>query len=182
MIFANAWHNMLNNIYLIGFMGCGKSTVGSALATTLGRQFIDTDIVIEQQNGMTIPQIFQKYGETHFRALEKACIRTITCQNNYVVALGGGSVLDPENWDRISHSGFTVALDYPVSVLYERLKNDTHRPLLSGTTEEKITAIQNLLEQRQKYYRQAQFFLQLTGSEMIDEIVQKIIAFIEGSK
>lgn len=173
---------MLNNIYLIGFMGCGKSTVGRVLATSLSRQFIDTDIVIEQQNGMTIPQIFKKYGETHFRALEKACIRTITNQNNYVVALGGGSVLDPENWANISRSGFTIALDYPVSVLYERLKDDTHRPLLSGTTEDKMSAIQTLLAQRQKYYRQAQLFLELTGSEMIEEIVQRIIAFIEGSK
>jgi len=67
-------------------------------------------------------------------------------------------------------------------VLYERLKNDTHRPLLSGTTEEKINAIQTLLAQRQKYYRQAEFFLQLTGSEIIDEIVFKIIAFIKGNK
>ncbi|MBN2092387.1 shikimate kinase [candidate division KSB1 bacterium] len=173
---------MLKNIYLIGFMGCGKSTVGRALAIALGRQFIDTDIIIEQQNGMTIPQIFLNYGETHFRALEKACIDTIAGQNNYVVALGGGSILDPENWNRISQSGLTIALDYPVSVLYERLKNDTYRPLLSGTTEEKINAIQTLLEQRQKYYRQAEFFLQLAGSERIDDIVLTITAFIEGNK
>ncbi len=170
---------MPKNIYLIGFMGCGKSTVGRALATALGRQFIDTDMVIEQQNGMTIPQIFRTYGETHFRALEKACVHTITGQNNYIVALGGGSVLDPENWDRISRSGVTIALDYPVSVLYERVKNDTNRPLLSGTIEEKINTIRTLLEKRQQYYRKAELFLQLTGSEMIDEILHKIIAFIE---
>lgn len=173
---------MPENIYLIGFMGCGKSTVGRALATALRRQFIDTDTVIEQQNGLTIPQIFKNYGEKHFRALEKACIQEITGQTDYIVALGGGSVLDPENWERISNSGFTIALDYPVSVLYARLQNDTNRPLLSGTAAEKMKSIQTLLDQRQKYYRRAALFLQLTGSEMIDEILFKIIAFIEGSK
>lgn len=171
---------MKKNIYLIGFMGSGKTTVGKVLAEELNRNFIDIDEKIECDLGLTIPEIFKQNGETFFRKKEKKWVTRSSHSKNMVVSLGGGSVLDPENWERITDSGITVALNCPLDVLQTRLKEITNRPLLAGSEEEKMKRIQTLYEQRKKFYERAQYQLELEGDESVKEIVEKLIKLIWG--
>jgi shikimate kinase len=164
----------------MGFMGSGKTTVGKELAGELDRNFMDIDEKIELDVGLTIPQIFAQNGEAFFRSKEKEWVNLSSIENNLVVALGGGSVIDPENWERITQSGITVALHCPIEVIQSRLREITNRPLLAGTEEEKMQRIKQLYEQRKKFYARAQYQLQLSGDESVSEIVEKLTKLIWG--
>jgi len=171
---------MKKNIYLMGFMGSGKTTVGKMLAGELNRSFMDIDEKIENDVGLTIPQIFEQNGEAFFRLKEKEWVNQSSTETNLVVALGGGSVIDPENWERITLSGITVALNCPIEVIQSRLREITNRPLLAGSEAEKMQRIKQLYEQRKQFYERAQYQLQLNGDESVTEIVEKLTKLIWG--
>lgn len=141
-------------IILCGFMGCGKSTVGKALAQLLGRQFIDMDAFIEQQAGMNIAHIFESRGEAAFRAMEREACRTLAQRKSCVVASGGGALTFEENVQAFRNAGCPVVLlDVPLRVILLRLQHDTTRPLLQR--QDKEQAAQQLYDKRLPLYRAA---------------------------
>lgn len=118
------------NIFLVGLMGSGKTTIGRQLARRMGRVFYDSDHEIVNRTGVRIPVIFELEGEAGFRRREAQVIAELADEGGVVVATGGGAVLDPENRRRMQESGWIVYLDVPTSILLERTRHDTNRPLL----------------------------------------------------
>ncbi len=140
------------NIFLIGMMGSGKSTVGQVLAEQLGYRFFDADVVIERVSQRPITAIFQDEGEVAFRALESQVLGELAAQTRSVIATGGGIVLQRVNWSFLHH-GAIVWLDAPLPVLVERLEADTSRPLLQ--TSDLAQTLGELLEKREFLYAEA---------------------------
>lgn len=116
------------NIVLIGMPGCGKTTIGKAVASDTGKEFIDTDDEIVNKTGMSIPEIFQKFGETKFREIESEVIKEVASRQSAVIATGGGAVLNPENVSLLKENGLTVFIDRPI---YDLVTTDD-RPLSSN--------------------------------------------------
>ncbi len=138
------------NIILSGFMGSGKTTVAKTLAKISGRTVIDIDDYIENKSGMTVAEIFEKYGENHFRTLEQQAVEDVSKMDNLVVATGGGTVLNHDNAKALKTNGVIVFLDVSVDTILRRLKNDTTRPLLQKPNKE--CAITELLMGRMPIY------------------------------
>ncbi len=128
-------------IYLCGFMGCGKSTVGERLAKKLGCPFVDMDAYIEERAGMTIPEIFEKCGEPHFRDLETQAIRELAGRDG-VIACGGGAMLREENAKIAAEHGSVVYLDVPFHICYCRIA-DSDRPIVRRSTREELETLYN---------------------------------------
>ena len=106
------------NIVLSGFMGSGKTTVGRRLAAALDMQFVDMDLYIEKKTGMTVKEIFAEYGELHFRALETETVKELAQSNHFVIATGGGTLMQPQNVEGFHQGGGTIYyLDVPLSAL-----------------------------------------------------------------
>ncbi len=141
---------MKNNIVLCGFMGCGKTTVGKALAQRLNLQFVDSDTVIEQVQGKTVTEIFAQNGEAYFREIERNVIKSLVAKSGLVIATGGGAVLNPENVNALKTNGTVVFLDVSKNEVLKRLKDDTTRPLLQRPDRE--TAVDELLNARRPCY------------------------------
>jgi shikimate kinase len=120
-------------IFLVGFMGCGKSTVGLSLAHELGWHFLDLDEEIERAEGSTIVEIFDARGEEEFRRMESAalarCVRTVQHGKPHIVSLGGGAFLSDENFRLVSENGVSIWLDCPLPTIEKRLAASNHRPL-----------------------------------------------------
>ena len=134
------------NIVLSGFMGSGKTTVGRRLAAALDMQFVDMDLYIEKKTGMTVKEIFAEYGELHFRALETETVKELAQSNHFVIATGGGTLMQPQNVEGFHQGGGTIYyLDVPLAALQERLKNDKRRPLLQ--TPDRRAVIERLLSE-----------------------------------
>lgn len=163
------------NIILVGFMGTGKSSVGKRLAKILGWSFIDTDVEIERLTGLSVSEIFRRHGETRFRSEERLLVRRLKEQVNCVIATGGGTVLNPLNWEELAQSGVMVTLYAPLDEIYERIGYRNDRPLLRGDREE----IEERWAKRQPIYRQADLIIDTTDMG-IDEVVQEIICEIKG--
>ncbi|MBQ7004648.1 MAG: shikimate kinase [Oscillospiraceae bacterium] len=128
-------------IFLCGFMGCGKSTIGKRLAAQCGVSFTDMDDYIEEQVGLTIPQIFEQFGEPHFRDLETQAVRELASREG-VIACGGGAMLRDENARIAAENGMVFYLDVPFSVCYKRIC-DTDRPIVRRSTPEELEALYN---------------------------------------
>jgi shikimate kinase len=141
----------MRNIVLIGFMGCGKTTVGRELARLLGRRFVDLDAFIEQRTGLGVSEIFARHGEAYFRALESQAAAELSAQREIVLSVGGGAVLRAENVDALRGGGRIVLIDVPLAVLRLRLAGDTTRPLLNRP--DKDEAMRVLYELRMPLYR-----------------------------
>ncbi len=168
------------NIYLIGFMGAGKSTVGRALAARLKRPFVDTDEVIERQTGRTIAEIFATDGERAFRLMERRLLGELARTNGQVVAVGGGAVMADGNWERLQQSGITVYLHCPVALLARRLAEDGVRPLLQGQgARRRQDVVAALLAQREPRYRQAKAILFVEEENGVEEVVDRLIEMLE---
>ncbi len=135
-------------IFLCGFMGCGKSTVGERLAAQLKAPFVDMDTYIEEQAGMTIPEIFATYGEPHFRDLETRAVKELASRAG-VIACGGGAMLREENAAIAGKNGIVLYLDVPFHICYRRIA-DTDRPIVRRSTREEL---QQLYNQRREIYR-----------------------------
>ncbi|MEQ8973586.1 MAG: shikimate kinase [Coleofasciculus sp. C1-SOL-03] len=163
------------NVYLIGMMGVGKTTVGQQLAKELGYRFVDTDVLIEQVAGQTINQIFADSGEDEFRQLESQILSEVSAYTKLTVATGGGIVLKQMNWSYL-HQGLIVWLDAPVPLLIQRLQDDTTRPLLQ--TADPAAALQNLLDKRRHLYAEADLHIPINASDTPEVITSQIIAAI----
>jgi len=145
--------NNCSNIYLVGLMGAGKTTVGRQLARRLGRQFLDSDHEIVERTGVSIPTIFEIEGEEGFRRREAQTIAELTSGTNQVVATGGGVVIDPENRKRLHDNGWFVYLDVPPAKLYDRPRRDRNRPLLR--VPDPLAKLEELHALRDPLYREA---------------------------
>ncbi|GAX35750.1 shikimate kinase [Nodularia sp. NIES-3585] len=163
------------NLYLIGMMGAGKTTVGQLLAKHLGYRFLDTDSVITQSAGKSINQLFAEEGEAAFRQLESDVLAQVCAYTQLTVATGGGIVLRRENWSYLHH-GLIVWLDVPVELLFTRLAEDTTRPLLQDADPK--GKLRSLLEQRTPLYSQADLKITVKAEETPEEIANRIIEAI----
>lgn len=141
------------NIYLIGFMGTGKSSVGRRLAELKGRGFIDLDELIELRQQSRICDIFARRGEAYFRKVEKKILKEAASQKNFVVACGGGAVLDPDNIKLMKKTGFLVCLSASVGDILKRTSGSAQRPILN--VEDPRERIELLLKMRAPYYARA---------------------------
>jgi len=141
------------NIYLVGLMGAGKTTVGRQLAKRLGRPFFDSDHEIVERTGVPIPTIFEIEGEEGFRRREVQTIRELTEGSNLVLATGGGVILRPENRQRLHDTGWVVYLNVPPVLLYERTRHDRNRPLLQVA--DPLARLEELYRARDPLYREA---------------------------
>ena len=162
-------------IVLCGMMGCGKSTVGGALAKALGWKAVDTDQIIQEKYG-EISDIFKEKGEEYFRGLETETVRALTGQECVVVSVGGGLVLRPENVDLLKKGGVLVYLQAEKETLLARLQGDTSRPLLVG--EDLSARLDRLLAARAATYESVCDFAvsvdAKSPNEIADEIVKKL--------
>jgi len=141
------------NIVLIGFMGCGKSLTSNKLAETLDRQVISTDKLVEQKEGQSIAEIFERFGEGYFRKVEKEIIKEISDQRGKIIDCGGGAVMDDENMANLKKNGHIVYLSASPESIYTNIKHRSHRPLLN--VEDPQSKIIELLEERKPYYEKA---------------------------
>jgi len=158
-------------IYLLGFMGSGKTSVGELLAGEIGWPFIDLDAVIEAGQGATIRQIFEQAGEPFFRELERAALAEVSKTPPAVIALGGGTFAQSANVELIQESGgATIWLDCPLEELRRRCSNINNRPLFRDAE-----SFARLLEERLPYYRRAQYRVSTEGLEP-RRVVEQILA------
>lgn len=153
-----------SKIYLLGFMGSGKSFVGQQLATVLDIEFVDLDDYIEQAENQTIASIFEQKGEAYFRNTESQMLKKTANFNNTIIATGGGTPCFFDNIDWMNEHGKTVFLNPTVDILFERLKSETtKRPLLAQKSEKELRQfISQKLESRLKYYEKAQQIINIT--------------------
>ncbi len=163
------------NLYFIGMMGVGKSTVGKLVARELGYQFFDSDLVVEQAAKMSIAQIFETQGEEAFRDLESAALSELSAYKQLVIATGGGIVLRRSNWGNLQQ-GLVIWLDIPIDPLYERLRRDTKRPLL--LTENPKETLRALLDARRSLYSAADLHVVPEPDASPKQTAAKVIAAI----
>ena len=131
---------MINQIFLIGPMGSGKSTMGRLLAKKLGLPYFDLDKLIEDQEKMSISDIFQKHNEKYFRDLESITLKQYSEESNFVISTGGGCVLRDQNLN-ILRKGLVIYLKISIETQFERVKNRTHRPLLKKVTKDTLVQL-----------------------------------------
>ena len=162
----------MRNIYLCGFMGCGKSYMGKKLAEKLGCTLVDLDAYIEEKEGKTIPEIFAEQGEPHFRELEAKYIREMP--ENSVVATGGGAIINPVTAETARNAGTVVFLDADFELCYNRIKGDTHRPLVMKNTKEQLNELFN--KRREIYLKNSDFSVDsnISETEILDMILKGI--------
>jgi shikimate kinase len=160
------------NIYLVGFMGAGKTSVGMRLAEILNWRFIDLDREIENREDRPIRESFRAEGESYFRQLERAELARVSGLEGAVVALGGGAFVDARNRETVRTSGISVWLDAPMDILYPRCAGDPLRPLVAAQKE-----METLLAQRRPFYEQAAVRIEV-DSLTVDEIAHKIRATV----
>lgn len=161
-----------DNIFLIGFMGAGKSSVGRTLARKLTKNFIDSDQEIERRTGVSVSWIFDQEGEAGFRARERALIKELVQGKNMVLATGGGVVLSGASRRLLSRGGLVVYLYCAPEHLLRRVAQDGARPLLASA--EPLAAIRNLLVERDPLYREIADFTVDTGEQMVSGVVRTI--------
>jgi shikimate kinase len=158
----------ITRVYLLGFMGSGKTTTGEVLARRLGWDFIDLDEEVERVEGQSIANIFRVYGEAHFRRLEKENLERVSLMPRRVVALGGGTFIDPENRKITEETGLTVWLKVSFDKVVHRVKMDGTRPLF-GSKEE----TEHLYRARQSSYELAR--VKVLADELTPEAIAAVI-------
>ena len=166
-----------SNIFLVGPMGAGKSTVGKQLAKSLGRDFFDSDKEIERRTGVSISWIFEMEGETGFRAREQKVIEELTDKKNIVLATGGGAILSADNRRALRSRGYVVYLSASVDQLLRRTGKDKNRPLLQ--TSEPKQQIAELLAFRDPLYKDVADIELRTGDQSIQYVVSGLIKKLE---
>lgn len=165
----------MKNVVLIGFMGTGKTSTGRLLASRLGRPFIDTDQKIENENNMTISEMFSVYGEQFFRQKEQDVISKVSRYTCTVIATGGGVVLIPENIARLKSNGVLIALTASLDVILERTSRRNSRPLLDRPDREAIVA--KMLQERSGFYNSADLSID-TSEKTPQQVSDMIITFL----
>ncbi|MDQ5939226.1 MAG: shikimate kinase [Pseudomonadota bacterium] len=165
------------NIYLVGLMGAGKTTIGRQLARTLKIPFYDSDKAIEERTGVDIPTIFEFEGEEGFRNREQKMLQQLTEIKGIVMATGGGAVLREENRKLLSENGFVIYLHCDVDKLLERTRRDSQRPLLN--TQDPKERLETLFDQRKPLYTSIADFTIDTGILQSKDVVTQILDIYE---
>lgn len=161
-----------NNVFFIGLMGAGKTTIGKLLAKHLGKAFYDTDHEIEKRTGVKIPVIFELEGEAGFRKRETAVIQDLCKLSNIVMATGGGAVIAEDNRKLLQTNGTVIYLRANVNELWHRTRNDKHRPLLQNVD---IRAkLEQLYAERNPLYTQTATLIFDTGNQPVTNILNQI--------
>jgi len=170
---------MYNNVFLVGLMGAGKTTVGRVLAKKLNKRFIDSDHEIEARTGVAIPLIFEIEGEASFRQRETDVICDLTAQNDIVLATGGGAILKPENREYLKTRGTVIYLRASINSILQRTSHDKNRPLLQ--TADPRGRIEQLAREREPYYLEVADFIVETGRPNVQSLVQVILTQLESA-
>jgi shikimate kinase len=177
-----------SRVYLTGFMGSGKSTIGPILANTLGYDFVDIDKMIEQQTGESVKEIFDRHGEEYFRSLERDLLRSFQSRDHVVVSLGGGTIADPVSFPLIRRSGILVYLKTSPEHLIRRLHNKNDRPIISDVSgqnlneEELRKRVFELYGHREQFYEKADIIVPTDEHRVgvtVDQIVRLLMAHID---
>ena len=172
----------MNSVILIGFMGTGKTVVGKRLAERLCMKFVGLDVLIEEKMGMSIGEIFEGFGESHFRRIEREVVSQVTKHkaggDGLVIATGGGVVLDSRNVAELKNMGTLIHLCARPGVILKRTEGTHHRPLLERENRERN--IQRLLREREALYSRSDFEIDTSDLE-VEEIVEKIVRYLKES-
>lgn len=164
------------NIYLIGMMGAGKTTIGKLLSEQLKYRFVDTDALVEACAKQSVSQIFTDYGELAFRNLETQVLADVSAYTRLVIATGGGIVLNTMNWSHL-RDGIIIWLDVPIEHLYQRLKSSHQvRPLLS--TLDPLSTLINIHQQRRKLYAQADICFTIDENDSPQKVCDRLLAVL----
>lgn len=163
-------------IFLVGFMGTGKSAVSKQLSKRLSLDLVDLDDKIEENTEMKIVDIFANHGEEYFRDCERQALLDSCELNNSVVSCGGGIVLNPANVEAMEAHGIAVCLDASAEVIYNRVKHSSHRPLLN--VDDPLAKIRELLNKRNASYERISFHI-ATDELSLEEVCDKIIEHLE---
>jgi shikimate kinase len=169
---------MLNgtNVYLIGMMGAGKTTVGKLLSEQLNYRFIDTDVLVEACAKQSITQIFAESGETGFRQIEHQVLAEVSAYTYLVIATGGGIVLELANWAHL-RDGIIIWLDVPIEQLYARLRSSYQpRPLLA--TSDPLATLNHIYAQRQKLYAQADICFTVDMNDSPQKVCDRLLTVL----
>lgn len=162
-------------IFLIGFMGCGKSTMGRALSASLNLMFIDLDTFLEERYFKSIPQIFAEEGEESFRRKERKVLEEVAAFDNAIVATGGGAPCFFDNMELMNNSGFCIFLDVEIDSLVTRLlRAKTERPLIKGKSPDELRLfIEGMMQKRRPFYEKARYILK--GKDILPEQVLELV-------
>lgn len=173
-------HSVMKPLYIIGYMGCGKTTFGRALAAETGLKFIDLDHIIEDRYGMTVRQIFDAVGEEEFRRREQAMLHETAGMEDCIVSCGGGTPCFFDNADFMNAHGTTLWLQTSHDTLFSRLvRKREKRPLLAGKTDDEIRAIiATQLDARSPFYGKAQILWKGDSLEDRRQIADTVAAFL----
>lgn len=166
-----------SNIFLIGLMGAGKSTVGKLIARKLERRFIDSDHTLEERCGVKVPTIFEMEGEAGFRKREAQIIDELTREQSIVLATGGGAILLPENRKALAERGTVIYLHANPIELWHRTKGGEGRPLLQRGDSKII--LENLYAIRDPLYREIADFIIETGKPSVNQLVSSLLMQLE---
>ena len=166
-------------IYLIGYMGCGKSTLGRKLAATLNLDFIDLDTFLEEKYFRTIPQIFAEEGEGAFRIKEQKVLHEVSAFDEVVVATGGGAPCFFDNMEVMNQAGFCFFLDVDTESLVNRLiHSKTERPIIKGKSPDELHQfIDEMMLKRRPFYEKAHYIIK--GNEINPE---QVLALLDNTK
>jgi Shikimate kinase len=165
------------HIFMIGFMGVGKTSTSRRLSQKLHVRDVDTDFMIVQREGRSIPEIFEQSGEAYFRQVETEMLDVLAEQEPCVVSCGGGMVMREENVAKMREIGKVVFLTATPETIYERVKDSTHRPLLNGNMN--VPYIKELMEAREPKYRAAADVMVATDNQNPGQVAEQIIRAVE---
>lgn len=167
----------MKNILLIGFMGCGKSTVSKVISRRYMMDVVEMDTLIEEREGLSIPDIFEKKGEAYFRELETGLLKELRGASNTVISCGGGAPLREENAACMKAIGVTVLLTASADIILERVSRNNKRPLLENNKNTEY--ITKMMEERRERYEAAADIIINTDNKTVDYVCDEIICALE---
>lgn len=166
-------NTLKNNIFFVGFMGVGKTTVSEYLSTILNRSKIEVDKYIEEKENMTISDMFEKHGEDYFRNCETNVLKELKNESNKIVSCGGGIVLRDENIELMKEQGQIVLLTASPQTVYERVKTSEERPILKNNMN--VEFIESLMKKREEKYLKTADIIINTDDKNIQQVSDEII-------
>ena len=169
----------MKNVVLIGFMGTGKTSTGRMLAAKLGCAFIDMDQKIEEEAGISIPEMFAQKGEAYFREKERQLVTYLAGRRNAVISTGGGTVKDPENMRQFRKTGVVICLTASVDAVLERTSHRGSRPVLDQADQgDRRAAVAGLMKERQELYAHADYMVDTSRLSPM-QVTEEILHFLK---